>query len=265
MNWRRCRRGFRSPLAHRGLQPTKPGYSRSAILALRASRTAPGPSNSPIGGASARRCGTPKRKLRTGPTARLPRLSSSPAMPSGRCAFCPIPAPMCLPDGLANSSGLVGKNLMFPSPLADRRLVRSDARRLSRPRGTAYGPRNFTRRTAPAGSCAATPWNSLAARGWWGQWHADRPPVLGCGTPPRLSQAVLPPHRHGGDLRRRAGGVQHRDRPPVLKDSNGIPAPRITYRLSENSRRMLDHAVERGSEIRRGSATGGKPTFVEKP
>jgi hypothetical protein len=36
----------------------------------------------------------------------------------------------------------------------------------------------------------------------------------------------------------------------VLKDSNGIPAPRITYRLSENSRRMLDHAVERASEIR---------------
>jgi hypothetical protein len=44
----------------------------------------------------------------------------------------------------------------------------------------------------------------------------------------------------------------------VLKDSNGIPAPRITYRLSENSRRMQDHTVERGSEIRRGSATGGK-------
>jgi hypothetical protein len=45
-------------------------------------------------------------------------------------------------------------------------------------------------------------------------------------------------------------------------DSNGIPAPRISYRLSENSRRMLDHAVERGSEIRHGSAMGGKPTFA---
>ena len=36
---------------------------------------------------------------------------------------------------------------------------------------------------------------------------------------------------------------------PVLKDGNGIPAPKITYTLSENSRRMLDHAVARGSEI----------------
>jgi hypothetical protein len=38
----------------------------------------------------------------------------------------------------------------------------------------------------------------------------------------------------------------------VLKDSSGIPAPKITYTLSENSRRLLDHAVARGSE-RRGT------------
>jgi choline dehydrogenase-like flavoprotein len=33
--------------------------------------------------------------------------------------------------------------------------------------------------------------------------------------------------------------------------ANGIPAPTITYRLSENSRRMLDHAIERGGETLR--------------
>ncbi len=38
---------------------------------------------------------------------------------------------------------------------------------------------------------------------------------------------------------------------PVLKDSNGIPPPKITYTLSDNSRRMLDHAVARASEILR--------------
>jgi choline dehydrogenase-like flavoprotein len=43
---------------------------------------------------------------------------------------------------------------------------------------------------------------------------------------------------------------------PVLKDSNGIPAPKINYTLSENSRRMLDHAVARGSEILRPPAPG---------
>jgi choline dehydrogenase-like flavoprotein len=30
---------------------------------------------------------------------------------------------------------------------------------------------------------------------------------------------------------------------PVLKDAHGIPAPKIDYTLSENSRRMLEHAV----------------------
>jgi hypothetical protein len=38
-----------------------------------------------------------------------------------------------------------------------------------------------------------------------------------------------------------------------LTDSSGIPAPRITYTLSDNSRRMLEHAVARGH---RGPAGG---------
>jgi choline dehydrogenase-like flavoprotein len=36
---------------------------------------------------------------------------------------------------------------------------------------------------------------------------------------------------------------------PVLKDSHGIPAPKLNYTLSDNSRRMLTHAVARGTEI----------------
>ncbi|MCC6919640.1 MAG: GMC family oxidoreductase [Alphaproteobacteria bacterium] len=36
---------------------------------------------------------------------------------------------------------------------------------------------------------------------------------------------------------------------PDLTDSNGIPAPKVEYRLSENSLRMLDHAVENTSEV----------------
>jgi choline dehydrogenase-like flavoprotein len=36
---------------------------------------------------------------------------------------------------------------------------------------------------------------------------------------------------------------------PDLKDGNGIPAPKITYRLSENTRRMLNHSVVRGVEV----------------
>ena len=34
-----------------------------------------------------------------------------------------------------------------------------------------------------------------------------------------------------------------------LVDSNGIPAPKITYKLSENSKKMLAHGLERGKEV----------------
>ena len=35
---------------------------------------------------------------------------------------------------------------------------------------------------------------------------------------------------------------------PELRDSDGIPAPKITYRLSENSKRMMAHGVQKASE-----------------
>ncbi|MDG1205370.1 MAG: GMC family oxidoreductase, partial [Pseudomonadales bacterium] len=40
---------------------------------------------------------------------------------------------------------------------------------------------------------------------------------------------------------------------PVLVDSDGIPAPKINYTLSDNSKKMLDHAVARGEEMLRAA------------
>ena len=50
---------------------------------------------------------------------------------------------------------------------------------------------------------------------------------------------------------------------PTLKDSNGIPAPKITYTLSDNSRRMLNHAVTRATEILQ--AAGAHDVWHEAP
>jgi choline dehydrogenase-like flavoprotein len=36
---------------------------------------------------------------------------------------------------------------------------------------------------------------------------------------------------------------------PVLKDGHGIPAPKIDYTISENTRRMMEHGITRASEI----------------
>jgi choline dehydrogenase-like flavoprotein len=50
---------------------------------------------------------------------------------------------------------------------------------------------------------------------------------------------------------------------PVLKDSHGIPAPRIDYTISENTRRMMDHGIARASEIL--AAAGAKTIHLPQP
>src|SRR5438309_1591357 len=36
---------------------------------------------------------------------------------------------------------------------------------------------------------------------------------------------------------------------PVLKDSHGIPAPRIDYRIGENTARMMEHGIARAKQV----------------
>jgi hypothetical protein len=36
---------------------------------------------------------------------------------------------------------------------------------------------------------------------------------------------------------------------PVLKDGNGIPAPRIDYTIGENTARMMEHGISRAKEV----------------
>jgi choline dehydrogenase-like flavoprotein len=46
-------------------------------------------------------------------------------------------------------------------------------------------------------------------------------------------------------------------------DSNGIPAPKISYQLSDNSRRMLKHGLDRGVEVM--EAAGAIKTSTASP
>ena len=50
---------------------------------------------------------------------------------------------------------------------------------------------------------------------------------------------------------------------PDRVDSNGIAAPKIHYRLSENSERMLAHAVARGTDVLK--AAGARETVADAP
>lgn len=159
------------------------------------------------------------------------------------------------PNGLANSSSLVGRNLMFhPYALVrgrfDRRL---DGYRGSRVfmwsqqfyetdisrgfvRGYTY---QFSRGAAPVTTAINGMADGLIA---WGDGH-------------HAAFRRLFDHQAGmlsicEDLPEEINRVTL---DPTLKDGNGIPAPKITYRLSENSQRMLDHSVARGTDILRAA------------
>lgn len=155
------------------------------------------------------------------------------------------------PDGLANSSGLVGRNLMF-HPYSFTEGV------FDEPLDGARGPlksiwshqfyetdpdRDFVRGYTFEATRGRPPVNSaLAGYDWgtlpWGEGHHDayrrlHDRIMGfCGICEDLPEAH---NRVTLDSN--------------LTDANGIPAPKIDYTLSENSLKMLEHSAARATDI----------------
>ena len=50
---------------------------------------------------------------------------------------------------------------------------------------------------------------------------------------------------------------------PELSDAHGIPAPKMTYTISDNSQKMLDYSIERASEAL--NAAGALELLVQSP
>jgi choline dehydrogenase-like flavoprotein len=170
------------------------------------------------------------------------------------------------PDGLANRSGLVGKNLMFhpygmvtgifDAPLGGHRgptgccIMSQEFYETDRSRGFVRGYSfEIVRGFGPVSTAI---WGMSAGRIPWGADH----------------------HRAYAELFERTAGVVAicEDLPeqcncvtldPDLVDSDGIPAPKVTYRLSENSNKMLQHGVARATEVL--EAAGAQATVVEAP
>ncbi len=155
------------------------------------------------------------------------------------------------PRGLANSSGLVGKNLMF-HPYA---LIQGY---FDEPLDSHRGPRICTW----SHQFYETDRSRGFVRGYIYQFIRGMGPVT-TAVAGALEGLVPWGHGHHAAFRRlfdRSAGMVAicEDLPeehnrvtldPHLKDGNGIPAPKITYKLSDNSRRMLDHSIARGTEI----------------
>jgi choline dehydrogenase-like flavoprotein len=170
------------------------------------------------------------------------------------------------PDGLANRSGLVGRNLMihpwgmirgsFDAQL-DSHLGPQSCCILSQQFYETDTSRGFVRGynmqvTRGLGPVATA--RMFTARGDipWGSGHHeafakryDR--TIGIG----ICCEDLPEAHNTVTL------------DPVLKDSSGIPAPKVSYRISENTRRMLQHGLDRGVEVMK--AAGAWDVHTEGP
>lgn len=169
------------------------------------------------------------------------------------------------PDGLANHSGLVGRNLMF-HPYASISGV------FDKPLDGTQGPvdclwsQEFYETELARGFVRGFTYEMTRGRGVvstaLGGIHAGRIP-FGPGH-----------HEAYRALHNRITGMVAicEDLPeahntvtldPVLKDAHSIPAPKITYTLSRNSRDMLTFAVARATEVL--EAAGAVDVFSESP
>lgn len=155
------------------------------------------------------------------------------------------------PNGLANSSGLVGKNLMMhPWPQVrgyiDERVDGDHAPMLSiwskefyetdPARGFVRGyTMQFARGTGivneaiTSAAAGLLPWGADHHRAYRGMAYKRLQIGIACDDLPEAHNRVTID--------------------PELKDSHGIPAPRIDYTISENTRRMMEHGIARATDI----------------
>ena len=155
------------------------------------------------------------------------------------------------PNGLANSSGQVGRNLMLhPWPqvygyiddevdgdrapqtvMWSKEFYETDTNR-----GFVRGyTLQFARGTGPANEAITSmaggrlPWGPDHHRVYRQQLYRNLRIGVACEDLPEAHNRVT--------------------LDPVLKDAHGIPAPRLDYTISANTRRMMDHGIARSVEI----------------
>jgi choline dehydrogenase-like flavoprotein len=156
------------------------------------------------------------------------------------------------PSGLANSSGLVGKNLMFHpigfvQGLFEERLdshkgppacciLSKEFYETDTSRGFVRGYNmQIVRGSGPLGTAMTGYLNGTIP---WGPGHHE---AFGQRFDHVASIGIL-----CEDLPEEHNTVTL---DPTLTDSDGIPAPKITYRYSDNSLKMMAHGLARGEEV----------------
>ncbi|MEN8184564.1 MAG: GMC family oxidoreductase [Myxococcota bacterium] len=170
------------------------------------------------------------------------------------------------PDGIANTSGLVGRNLMFHPYAMVTGVFEEPLEGYKGPTGCCIISQEFYE-TDPSrgflrgysfemlrgmGPISAALWGMSTGRLPWGSGHHEAYAEIFDRTAGMVVICEDLPEPHNRVTL-----------DPDLVDSDGVPAPKIDYRLSENSGRMLEHCVARGREVL--EAAGAKETAAEAP
>ena len=168
------------------------------------------------------------------------------------------------PDGLANSSGLVGRNLMFHPYSMVTGVFDELLEGHNGPLGCSITSAEFYETDLSRGF----------VRGYAFQVVRSTGPVttaLGFAGAPKVSWG----NNHHDELAKRLGktitiAVIGEDLPEahnrvtldnVLTDSDGIPAPKISYTMSENSKKLMRHGIGSATEVLK--AAGARDVMVQ--
>jgi choline dehydrogenase-like flavoprotein len=156
------------------------------------------------------------------------------------------------PNGLANSSGMVGTNLMMHPYAAVTGYFDEPLESWLGPAGQTIQSMEFYETDKSRGFVRGAKWQVMPSGGPLGMRAAY-------GGKPIEEAWGANLHRNTRKVFGRAfeWGIIAEDLPdesnrvvldPVLKDSDGIPAPKIIYKNSENTKKMIDFHLERARE-----------------
>lgn len=161
------------------------------------------------------------------------------------------------PQGLANSSGLVGKRLMMHPYAAVVGVFEEELESWLGPAGEAINSMQFYETDVSRGFVRGAKWNCMPTGGPLGlrSAYGGRPIEEAWGE--NFHRNVKKTFGHSFEW-----GIIAEDLPdesnqvildPELTDSDDIPAPKLLYKTSENTRKMLDFHLARAQEAMQAS------------
>jgi choline dehydrogenase-like flavoprotein len=176
------------------------------------------------------------------------------------------------PNGLANSSGLVGKRLMLHPNAEVTGVYEDDMSSWLGPAGQSLHSLEFYETDTSRGFVRGAKWNLMPTGGPLRALEARREGEYGGPWGPGALSWVKDTLGRSSQW-----GINSEDLPDeancvtldeTMVDSDGIPSPRISYRISDNTRRLLRFNMDRATEAHQAAGavrTLETPLWTDQP